>query len=239
MLLQGRPFGGCAILYRQNPSNKLRHHLIILVDTYLPTDYRSATATGQLKDTLGDLCGFISTISHDCLIIGNTDTQHPCHFTDSVSVNLTCLLLISISLMILVSHIWVMMGPSLGLVMSFTIPSSDPGRRPRVTGWSQFVKPESAASQWLWLEAGSPFSAKKKHAHRRYKYAVRRVRRKEEHLKRTRMTEALLNDPNSNFWSEVYSVRRFSKNHTSAPAPVIDGVSGSDNTANLWCNSFT
>ena len=41
----------------------------------------------------------------------------------------------------------------------FTIPSAGAGRHSRVTGWSQFVKPELTASQWwhkLWVDAGSP-----------------------------------------------------------------------------------
>ena len=40
------------------------------------------------------------------------------------------------------------------------------------------------------------------------------------------MAEALLDDPNCNFWPEV---RQFNGNHKSAPTPVIDGVSGFDN----------
>ena len=53
------------------------------------------------------------------------------------------------------------------------------------------------------------------------------------YLKRTRLTEALLNDPNCNFWSEVH---RFAGHHKSVPAPIVDGVSGLENVANLWCN---
>ena len=97
-----------------------------------------------------------------------------------------------------------------------TIPCRGQGRRPRVAGWSQFVKSELVASQWwykLWIEAGSPAAGVlfqlKKLAHRRYKYAVRRVRRREEYAKRARLAEALLNDPSRSFWSEV---QRFFEN---------------------------
>ena len=79
------------------------------------------------------------------------------------------------------------------------------------------------------------FSLKTACAHRRYKYAVPRVRRKEEYLKQTRLAEALLNDPNCNFWSEVC---RFVGHHKSVSAPVVDGVSGPENIANLWCSHF-
>ena len=75
----------------------------------------------------------------------------------------------------------------------------------------------------------------KRHAHRRYKYAVHQVRRKEEYLKRIRLAEAMLNDHNRNFWSEV---RRFVGHHKSVPALVVDGVSGPENIANLWCSHF-
>ena len=39
------------------------------------------------------------------------------------------------------------------------IPSKGSGKRPRVAGWSQFVKPELQVSQWwhkFWLDSGSP-----------------------------------------------------------------------------------
>ena len=37
----------------------------------------------------------------------------------------------------------------------------------------------------------------------------------------------------SQFWSEVH---RFAGHHKSVPAPIVDGVSGLENIANLWCN---
>ena len=122
-----------------------------------------------------------------------------------------------------------------------TVPSAGTGRHPRVAGWSQFVKPELTASQWwhkLWVDAGSPSAGvlfQLMITHRRYKYAVHRVWRKEEYFKRTRLAEALLSDPNCNFWSKV---RRFVGHHKSVPAPVVDGVSGPENIANLWCSNF-
>ena len=75
----------------------------------------------------------------------------------------------------------------------------------------------------------------KRRAHRRYKYAVHQVRRKEEYLKQRMLAEAMLNDSNCNFWSEV---RRFVGHHKSVPALVVDGVSGPENVANLWCSHF-
>ena len=81
-----------------------------------------------------------------------------------------------------------------------------------MAGWSQFVKLELEASRWwykLWIDAGSPSAGVlfqlKKRAHRRYKYAVRRVRRRQEHIKQMKLAEALLKDPTHNFWTEVHS----------------------------------
>ena len=105
VLLHGRPFGGCAILYRQNLVSSFKQvstcsrrfcavkivvHdcCCLLINVYLPTDYRSTAATDQLQATLGELNGFISTVPHDFLIIvgdWNTDLRRSCNFTDIVS----------------------------------------------------------------------------------------------------------------------------------------------------------
>ena len=123
-----------------------------------------------------------------------------------------------------------------------SIPCRGSGRRRKVAGWSEFVKPELVASQWwykLWLDAGSPSAGVlfqlKKLAHRRCKYAVLPVRRKEEHIKCSRLAEAMINDPNRSFWSEA---RRFFGKRVSAFAPVVDNVSGPDDIAKRWCDSF-
>ena len=49
------------------------------------------------------------------------------------------------------------------------------------------------------------------------------------------MAEALLQNPNRNFWSEVH---RFSGNKKTSPSPVVDNATGSDNIANLFSNNF-
>ena len=296
VLLRGRPFGGCAILYRQNLVSSFKqvttfsnrfcavkivpdNCCCLVINVYLPTDYRSTTATDQLVDTLGELCGFISTVPHDFLIIAgdwNTDFSRSCSFTDTVlsfvhDLNLSLVdlsfsddvqftylghdgskswldhvavstpfrsmvnsvhsildgrnlsdhspLAFSLDFSVftvdcppaafkLNSCAWFKATPenisqyqaavlqsliklncSLGDEVVFccnpsctvhhllleqvcdqlvkclqeaaksSIPCRGPGRRRKVAGWSKFVKPELAASQWwyrLWLEAGSP-----------------------------------------------------------------------------------
>ena len=81
---------------------------------------------------------------------------------------------------------------------------------------------------------GKPVVAKK-HCHPRYKYAVRPVRRRQDHIKSSKLAEALLQSPNCNFCSEVH---RFSGNKKPSPSPVVDILTGSDNIANLFSNNF-
>ena len=379
VLLRGRPFGGCAILYRQNLVSSFKqvstcsrrfcavkivvqNCCCLLINVYLPTDYRSTAATDQLKATLGELYGFISTVPHDFLIIAgdwNTDLHRPCSFTDVISsfvydlnlsfvdlnfsddvqftylghdgskswldhvaVSTPCVSLVTsvhsimdgrnlsdhnplvLSLDLSVVSVvcppvafkttcpaWFKATPeiigqyqssvlqSLAALSSSlddevvlccnplctahhqhlelicgqlvkclkeaaesSIPCRGSGRRRKVAGWSEFVKPELVASQWwykLWLDAGSPSAGVlfqlKKLAHRRYKYAVRRVRRREEHIKCSRLAEAMINDPNRSFWSEA---QRFFGKRASAFAPVVDNVSGPDDVAKLWRDNF-
>ena len=378
-ILHGRPFGGCAILYRQclissitqlkTGSNRFCAVKIdfcgctcLLVNVYLPTDYRSVASSALFKDTLGELAGFVSATSYDFVVVvgdWNTDVNRSGSFTDIVlsflsdldmsfadldyrddvsftyighdgnkswldHVAVTNHFRFSISsvhtikdgrnlsdhnplaFFIDLSSVSVTSPPSgnngplinwrlatpesicdyQGTVQQLlerlsinltdevvlccnptcsvhqnqledvcanlvsglrdaartTIPSSRSGRRRRIAGWSQLVKPELDSCRWwynLWLDAGSPSAGVlfqlKKRAHRRYKYAVRRARRREEHTKQTKLAEALLNDPTCKFWSEV---RRCGGSHQAPSAPVIDGVSGSENISNLWCDNF-
>ena len=111
-----------------------------------------------------------------------------------------------------------------------------------MAGWSQFVKSELEASRWwykLWIDAGSPSAGVlfqlKKRAHRRYKYAVHRVRRRQEHIKQMKLAEALLKDPTHNFWTEVHF---FAGSHKPLTVPVVDGISGQDSISDLWCKQL-
>ena len=48
-----------------------------------------------------------------------------------------------------------------------------------------------------------------------------------------KLAEALLQNPNRNFWSEMH---RFSGNKKASSSLVVDNVTGSDNIANLFSN---
>jgi len=104
VLLHGRPFGGCAILYceslvssiRQISTSSRRFCAIkinfcgctcLLINAYLPTDYRSSASTELFKDTLGEIASFIAVTSHDFVVIAgdwNVDMQRAGDFSDAV-----------------------------------------------------------------------------------------------------------------------------------------------------------
>ncbi len=103
-ILYGRPYGGCAIIYKQELAGEIKQinslsrrfcaielqaedQLYLIINVYMPRDYRNPHSAQLLRDTLGELSGFISTHAHDhLLIIGdwNTDFSRSCNFTDIV-----------------------------------------------------------------------------------------------------------------------------------------------------------
>ena len=91
-----RPYGGCAILYRQDLAGSVKQvktqsrrfcavkfnrggQSLLLVNVCLPTDYRNDLSTQQMRDTLGELGGFITTESFDCLMIVGDWNTVVCH----------------------------------------------------------------------------------------------------------------------------------------------------------------
>ncbi len=100
-LLQGRPYGGCAIIIRKSllgnvsPLTMLKSNSnrfcgvrlldqsgqsILLVSVYFPTDYHTSTSIDELHHTLGQFEGFNDSQSFDHLIIGgdfNVDFDRP------------------------------------------------------------------------------------------------------------------------------------------------------------------
>ena len=87
VILSGRPFGGCAIIFRKSllsiiqiirvPAKrfcaiKLRSDLttFLLICAYLPTDYHTDTSVADFNVCLGEISGFIDSQSFDHLIVG-------------------------------------------------------------------------------------------------------------------------------------------------------------------------
>ena len=75
----------------------------------------------------------------------------------------------------------------------------------------------------------------RKKAKAKYKYAVRRLLRRQNHLRREELAEALCSDSSRDFWTEVKCFERWSTRGTSG---VIDGTSGSASIADLWAGKF-
>ena len=68
-----------------------------------------------------------------------------------------------------------------------------------------------------------------------YKYAVRRLHRRQNHLRREVLAKALCSDSSRDFWTEV---KRFEGRSTRGTSGVIDGTSGSASIADLWAGKF-
>ena len=98
ILLRGRPYGGCAILYRKSLSpivSVVSSHssrfcaislsdmsciVTLLVCVYLPTDYGTAASYDDYLCVLGELDGFIESQTFDHIVIGgdfNVDFNRP------------------------------------------------------------------------------------------------------------------------------------------------------------------
>ena len=95
--IAGRPFGGCAILYRKSLSKSISaiktgstrfcaisftHSSIsiLMICVYLPTNYGTSQSHNLYLEVLGELKGFIDTQVFDNIIIAgdfNVDFSHP------------------------------------------------------------------------------------------------------------------------------------------------------------------
>ena len=105
-LLPGRPFGGCAILFRKSllpcvttlQSNSNRFCAISLIDSngasillinvYLPTDYGTSLSEFEFVSLLSELEAYADTHPHDFIIIGgdfNVDFRRTCKNTIALS----------------------------------------------------------------------------------------------------------------------------------------------------------
>lgn len=91
--------------------------------------------------------------------------------------------------------------------------------------WKEDVKPYRDDCLWwhnFWIQCGKPTSGvvyeSKRESKRQYMYAVRRNRRKEEQLRRERMSEAICNNRSRDFYTEMKKL-----NPKQGSAPSING----------------
>ena len=68
------------------------------------------------------------------------------------------------------------------------------------------------------------------------KYEVRRLKRRQLHIRRRKMAEAFASHNSRNFWSEVKKVNKKSKGQVCVSS--IDGVSGDLSISNLWATKL-
>ena len=106
----------------------------------------------------------------------------------------------------------------------------------KLVDWKDGVQSlKQAANFWykVWKEAGYPTSGVlfqiKKHTKSRFKYEVRRRKRRHRHLVRSKLASTFSNKRSNNFWSVVHSLNKSrSKNNR---VPIVDSVSGESDIA--------
>ena len=118
-----------------------------------------------------------------------------------------------------------------------TLPHTRQGRH--ILGWNDTASHlKSNANFWhrVWKEAGSlcsgVLSEIKQHSCSRFKYAVRRLKRREKFIKRSKLANALNSKNTTEFWSQI---KRINRNNTAPSAPSVDSVSG---IANVFLRIF-
>ena len=111
-------------------------------------------------------------------------------------------------------------------------------QRREISGWSDSAGIlKSIANFWhrVWKEAGCPCSGVlfeiKCHSRSHFKYKVRRLKRREKHIRRKKLADALSSRDSNAFWSQV---RQINSNKSPSSSPVVDSVCGADNTSNLF-----
>ena len=109
----------------------------------------------------------------------------------------------------------------------------------KIVGWNDSTgKLKKASVFWhkVWEEAGCPtsgvLSAIKRHAKKRYKYEIRRLKRRKQFLLRDRLAQSFARKKKDSFWSDI-------KRHPGVAqcSPVVE-VRGTTNIANIFASKF-
>ena len=124
---------------------------------------------------------------------------------------------------------------------SFPCVSPPSSSHPRLPGWNDSarkLRDKSVFWHKVWVEAGCRSSgvlfAIERSAKSRFKYEVRRLKRKKDSLLRQRIASSFSSRRKDQFRREV---RRL--NHVRKPiAPYVDGISGAQNIANMFSSRF-
>ena len=112
----------------------------------------------------------------------------------------------------------------------------------KIVGWNDSTgKLKKASVFWhkVWEEAGCPtsgvLSAIKRHAKKRYKYEIRRLKRRKQFLLRDRLARSFARKKKDSFWSDI---KRLNNPGVAQCSPVVDSVSGTTNIANIFASKF-
>ena len=125
---------------------------------------------------------------------------------------------------------------ALHCIPSHTTPSR------RLVGWKAGAGVFKEASNFwhkVWVEAGCPSSGVlfsiKKNAKRRYKYAHRRLKRRQQYMLQKKLACPFSQKTKeNNFWSDIKLLHRSSRSSKSHAVPIVDGVSRGDEIANVF-----
>ncbi len=109
-------------------------------------------------------------------------------------------------------------------------------------GWHEHVAPyhaEAREAHKLWAMAGRPWQGPeleyKKLANARFKYAVRFISKNEQAMQADSLAYKMLSNNMNDFWKEVRALH----NCKSSLPCTVDGISGTDNIAELWRQHYS
>ena len=115
------------------------------------------------------------------------------------------------------------------------VSSSKAKSLPGWTGGAGFLKRASCFWHKVWVEAGcGVLSQIKRNAKSRFKYAVRRLRRRKDHVIRDKFVHSFAPGKGSQFW---HTVKQFNRVNRSS-SPVIDGVSENSFICNIFSSKY-
>ncbi len=107
-----------------------------------------------------------------------------------------------------------------------------------IPGWNDRAHSlKEKANFWhhIWRQNGCPKAGTlhqiKKHTKSRYKYEIRRLKRREQHIRREKMATALASSNTKSFWQRVHKVNRSNK---ATPVSSVDGISGDVGISQLF-----
>ena len=120
-------------------------------------------------------------------------------------------------------------------------PNIGHSRKHRVPGWNDYVRVSKEKTDFwhkIWIDAGSPRSCVliKKNAKARYKYQVRKLKRREKHIRNQKLLNSFFKSNPTEFWRQVKRAQMSSKNHNS---PIVNGLSDPEAISNKLSSKFS